>query len=96
MKTNSGRVLEVPKPDEGPTTAQQLAELSATYQSTVPPCPHRELINYDALCIQLACSTLLVYRTFGSLCVDHRPLSLGSLILQNVLATNTLKSPCCG
>mmetsp|Transcript_19578 Transcript_19578/g.59225 ORF Transcript_19578/g.59225 Transcript_19578/m.59225 type:complete len:727 (+) Transcript_19578:227-2407(+) len=35
MKTNSGRVLEVPKPDEGPTTAQQLAELSATYQSTV-------------------------------------------------------------
>ncbi len=37
MKTNSGRVLEMPKPEEGPTTAEQLAELSGTYQTTVCP-----------------------------------------------------------
>lgn len=35
MKTNSGRVLEVPKADEGPTTQQELEELSSTYQATV-------------------------------------------------------------
>ena len=39
MKTNSGRVLEMPKPEEGPTTAEQLAELSGTYQTTVRPAP---------------------------------------------------------
>lgn len=35
MKTNSGRVLEMPKPDDGPTSQQELEELSSTYQATV-------------------------------------------------------------
>ena len=35
MKTNSGRVLELPKPEEGPSTQQELEQLSATYQATV-------------------------------------------------------------
>lgn len=35
MKTNSGRVLEMPKTEEGPTTQQEMEQLSATYQSSV-------------------------------------------------------------
>ena len=35
MKTNSGRVLEMPKTEEGPTTQQELQELTATYEATV-------------------------------------------------------------
>lgn len=35
MKTNSGRVLEMPKTEEGPTTQQEMEQLSATYQATV-------------------------------------------------------------
>ena len=37
MKTNSGRVLEMPKTEEGPTTQQELQELTATYEATVRP-----------------------------------------------------------
>ncbi len=35
MKTNSGRVLEMPKTDEGPATQKELSELSETYNGTV-------------------------------------------------------------
>ena len=35
MKTNSGRVLEMPKTEEGPTTQQELQELTTTYEATV-------------------------------------------------------------
>ncbi len=35
MKTDSGRVLEVPKTDDGPATQQEAEQLSATYQATV-------------------------------------------------------------
>lgn len=35
MKTNSGRVLEMPKTEEGPTTQQEMEQLSANYQATV-------------------------------------------------------------
>jgi hypothetical protein len=38
MKTNSGRVLEMPKTEEGPTTQQELQELTTTYEATVRFC----------------------------------------------------------
>jgi hypothetical protein len=37
MKTNSGRVLEMPKTEEGPTSQQELQELTTTYEATVRP-----------------------------------------------------------